>query len=308
MVTITKENSLVRKPLDLATGKEVPKSKYAFFPGIQLSASEPEIVVKAYDSLRFQYPDTAIFLQKCDMNEKDLLRSQWENLGKPIIIAACMKAYKKFKEELPEIPVVSFYEMMLDMGISGGCNSVDYVVLDPESAKDEEKTRAAVRELADGMGAKLHDACEAESKDGDKNIGGVEAGSAELGSTEPGSAETGDYPFITYSITERDEIKNSGKDAVHILELVYGMGASNTHMIHEHDHDDENGGALDETEANKNHSIPLAEPDCDGNCASCSSSCGLRPTPPAPLPTDEEKQQNLAELKQVLLALYWNEM
>lgn len=279
MITITKENSLVRKPLDAATGKEVTKSKYAFFPGTQLSASEPEIVVKAYDSLCFQHPDTAIFIDKCDMTEKDILRKQWEELGSPIMVMACMKAYKQFKEELPDIPVISFYEMMVDMGISGGCNSVDYVVVDPESAKDEEKTKAAVRELADGMGVKFHEA-----------------------------DEDDDYPFITYSITERNEIKNSGKEAVHILELIYGMGASNTHMIHEHGHDHDGGNGSNEDDSNHNHSIPLAEPDCDGNCASCGASCGLKPTPPAPLPTDEEKQQNLAELKQVLLALYWNEM
>ena len=95
------------------------------------------------------------------------------------------------------------------------------------------------------------------------------------------------------------DMKNSGKDAVHMLEFVYGMGASNTHMIHEHDHGEE-GGHED--------SVSLAESSCDGNCAACSAECGERPAPPAPLPTEEEKLQNLQELKQVMLALYWNEM
>lgn len=279
MVKLTKENFLVRKPLDIATGKEVEKSTFAFFPGTQLPASEPEIVIKAYDSLHFQHPDVAMFMRNSDMTDKDSIINQWKELGEPTLIVACMEALKKFKEEIPQIPVVSFYEMMVDMGISGGCNSVDYVVLDPESAKNEEKTQSAVRELADGMGVKMH---------------------------EPD--EEGDFPFITYSITERDALKNDGKDAVHILELVYGMGASNTHMIHEHDHDNDGGSDSNETAANHNHSVPLAEPDCDGNCSSCSASCGLKPSPSAPLPTDEEKLHNIEEVKQVMSALYWNEM
>lgn len=266
-VRLTEELALVRKPLDFATGKEVTESRFAFFPGTQLPAGEPEIVVKAYDSLHFQYPDTAMFMRNADMKDRDTIVKQWKELGEPTLIVACMKAYKKFKEELPEIPVISFYEKMLDMGISGGCNSVDYIVLDPEEAEGEDKTKEAVRELADGMGVKIHEADE----DG--------------------------FPYLVYSMSKRDELKNSGRDAVHVLELIYGMGASNTHMIHEHDHDHGEGGQ---------EAAESAE--CDGNCSSCSAACGLKPEPPAPLPTDDDKLQNLKEVKQMLLALYWNEM
>ena len=271
-VSLTEELALVRKPLDFTTGEEVTVSRFAFFPGTQLPAGEPEIVVKAYDSLHFQYPDTAMFMRNADIKDKETIVKQWKELGEPTLIVACMKAFKKFREEIPEIPVISFYEKMLDMGISGGCNSVDFIVLDPEEAADEEKTKEAVRELADGMGVKIH-----------------------------GTDEEG-FPYLVYSMSKRDELKNSGKDAVHILELIYGMGASNTHMIHEHDHDHDDGCS------SCGEPAPAAEAECDGNCASCSAACGLKPTPPAPLPTEEEKLQNLKELKQVMLALYWNEM
>ena len=268
-VRLTKENFLVRKAFDFATGKEVDKCSYAFFPGTQLPAGEPEIVIKAYDSLHFQYPDTAMFMRNADMNEKETIRKQWKELGEPTVIMACMKAFKKFKEELPEIPVISFYEKMLELHISGGCNHDDYIVLDPEEAVDEQATKDAVRELADGMGVKIHE-----------------------------ENEEGDYPYLVYSMSKRDELKNSGKDAVHMLEFIYGMGASNTHMIHEHDHGD--GG----------HEPVLVEreAECDGNCAACSALCGEKPAPPAPLPTDEEKMDNIKEVKQMMLALYWNEM
>ena len=209
-------------------------------------------------------------MRNADMKEKDIIKKQWEELGRPTLIMACMKAMKKFKEELPEIPVISFYEKMVELHISGGCNHDDYIVLDPKETEDEQATKDAVRELADGMGVKIHE-----------------------------EGEEGDYPYLVYSMSKRDELKNSGKDAVHMLEFIYGMGASNTHMIHEHDHD--HGDGLKES--------ALAEAvECDGNCASCSALGGERPAPPQPLPTEEVKMENLKELKQLMLALYWNEM
>jgi len=270
-VRLTEELALVRRAFDFAAGKEYEKCRYAFFPGTQLPASEPEIVIKAYDSLHFQYPDTAMFMRNADMNEKKMIKKQWEELGKPTVIMACMKALKKFKEELPEIPVISIYEKMIELHISGGCNHDDYIVLDPEEAEDVQATKDAVRELADGMGVQIHE-----------------------------TDEEGEYPYLVYSMSKRDELKNNGKEAVHMLEFIYGMGASNTHMIHEHSHDHGDGGhepVLTEKEA-----------DCDGNCASCNVLCGERPQPPQPLPTEEKKLENLRELKQMMLALYWNEM
>ena len=269
-VRISEETALVRKAYDFTTGKDVEKSSFAFFPGTLLPAGEPEIVIKAYDSLHFQYPDTAMFMRNADMEDKDFIRKQWEELGRPTVIMACMKAMKKFKEELPEIPVISFYEKMLELHISGGCNHDDYIVLDPEEAADEQATKDAVRELADGMGVKIH---------------------------EPD--EEGEYPYLVYSMSKRDELKNSGKDAVHMLEFIYGMGASNTHMICEHDHDHGDG---------PKEPVIAETAECDGNCASCSALCGEKPEPPQPLPTDEKKIENLKELKQMMLALYWNEM
>ena len=92
--------------------------------------------------------------------------------------------------------------------------------------------------------------------------------------------------------------KTHGKDAVHILELIFGMGDSNVHMIHEHDHDGVDVQSAQDPE------------NCDGNCATCSSDCGAAddsPLTPAPLPTISERWQNRLELKQMLLELFWGE-
>ena len=306
------EASLVRIPLNEETGEEFDSCEYAFFPGCQLGAAEPEIVVKVYDCLRFQHPDTAMFLQCCGIAaewEGDVdgfnevlsdICSKWERLGRPTMVMACMTCYKKFRENLPEIPVVSLYELLLEMNVSGGCNSVDYSIFNPCSARHEDKVRDAVAELAEGMGVKLHPLPENEQYAKCCGYGGhgdiADKGYSDF-VAQRRIAES-EYPYITYCINCRDMFKTHGKDAVHILELIFGMGDSNVHMIHEHDHDGVDVQSAQDPE------------NCDGNCAACSSDCGAAddsPLTPAPLPTISERWQNRLELKQMLLELFWGE-
>lgn len=266
--------SLVKKPINSSTGREYEKCSYAFFPGCQLSAAEPEIVIKAYDSILFQHPDTAIFLKCCGLpalNEKnaaddgamDDILTAWEELGKPTVITPCMICLERFRSKLPQIPVISLYELLIQFGISGGCNSTDYSIFESCAPQNDEKARAAVTELAEDMGVKLCSSDEAE------------------------------IPYITYCIDCRDTLKKEGKNAVHILELIYGMGSSNTHMIHEHEHEEGD----------------QKEQECDGNCAACSLDCGeASASEPAELPSYDERLANRMELKQMMLALFWNEI
>ena len=158
---------------------------------------------------------------------------------------------------------------------------------------------------------------------------------------DPADAE---YPYITCNINIRNMLKSRGCDAAHILELIYGMGDSNTHLIHEHDHGDGAGasgsdggtetadtagagpigaacnrasgpadydGASDSTDRDGADSIDCdglsGQADCDGDCTSCSlcTGCTDKPQPPAPLPDEEQQNRNRAELKEALLALFW---
>lgn len=234
------------------------KSKFAFFPGCCLCAQEPEIVAKVYDSMLFQKAGTAIFMQCCD--NIDEIRKEWEALGKPEMIMCCAECEEVFADKLPEIPVISLYDKFVEYEIGGGCNSVDYCL--HESVKNESVVR-----LAEDMGVTIH----------------------EYEKDSP-------FPYLVSDISVRNSLKESGHDAAHILELMFGMGASNTHLIHEHDHGEETGD--DDAKAD--------ETACDGNCAACAG-CHDKPHPPQPLPTDEQKEANRLELKEVLLALYWGE-
>lgn len=284
--------SLVRKAYNEETWEEFEKCAFAFFPGCQLGASEPEITIKTYDSIRFRNPDTGAFFYCCGIPAKmagnDTLldetladiKSKWESLGKPTMIMACMGCYKLFAERLPEIPMISLYKFLHDMDISGGCNSVDYCIKDPVTITDGDDTPAIVRALAEDMGVKLHE-----------------------------ESEASDYPYLVYSIKERDALKRSGKDAVHILELIYGMGASNSHMEHEHEHEHEDEhGHEDEHQHHGERAQECRTGDCNSCTGSCDGSCEDSCTAlSSALPDDEQRQRNRMQLKQAMPEFFWNE-
>ncbi len=268
------EAALIRKAYNEETWEEFKKCSFAFFPGCKLTASEPELVIKAYDSIRFQNPDTGIFLYCCGIpakveDDEALLQETmaeikkgWEYLGKPTLIVGCLGCYNTIKANLPEIPMVTVFKFIKDMEISGGCNSVDYFIKAPAGSEIADETAAIMRELAEDMGVKLHEA-----------------------------SEGGDYPYLVCGIKDRDALKNEGKDAAHILELIYGFGDSNVHLEHEHDHEHEEEAA-----------------ECSGTCSTCTSCGGCGGISiPAPLPTEEEKRQNRVDLKQTMLEFFFNE-
>lgn len=248
------ETDLIKKPINQQTGKEYESCTYALFPGCKLCAFEPELVVKLYDSIRFQHEDTGIMFMCCE--DPTAIKTAWESLGKPQLICSCPSCMQAIKESLPEIPVVSLYRLLIDFGISGGCNSVDYCLWEC----DED-----IRALAEDMGVNVQP----------------------VSQSNPFSAE---YPFITSSISDRNMLKEHGCNAAHILELIYGMGTSNAHLVHEHNHDHEG---------------------CSGDHEGCGGSQGAPATADSShgigLPDSDQQLANRIELKEVMLSLFWNE-
>ncbi|MCI9597302.1 MAG: NAD(P)-binding protein [Firmicutes bacterium] len=217
---------------------------YALFPGCQLGASEPELIVKLYDSLLNQHPDTAMFLQCCgvpllwagDREGFDAHMAQfhqaWEDLGQPMMIIACPTCMKHFKEYLPQIPVVSLPELLRQWDISGGCCEETYAVFDPCSARDEEGMRQAVRDLAKDLGISLEPlpdnneyftCCGTGGHGADANLEYAEF----VAKKRISESST---PYITYCINCRDTFLKQGKEARHILELIFGEGSGHQHL------------------------------------------------------------------------------
>ena len=284
---------LVRAPLDPATGQPLDKCEYALFPGLALAQSEPELVVLMYDSLLHQHPDLAIFLCKgregADplLNRKwsERLLTRWRNLGKPTVIVTNPEDMRFFRRILTEIPVVSIYDEMLTHNISGGCSRELYRISEPNlsGAGASADFEPAVRELAENMGAVLYEA-------GSTGTGSAGADGGEAGTSRPevDPADVSKIPFLTSSIDVRNAMKKNGFEAVHILELIYGMGRSNQHLAHTHD------GAHDH-----DHDAP---PQVRETTMDASEQAALED-----LFSREAQKRNLQEVHDTLLSLYWGE-
>ena len=142
------EGALVRKPLDPATGKEYERCSHALYPGSQMGAYEPELLVKLYDSLHFQMPDTGVIFLACGMAAKEAgdeelyreclagIEGAWEELGRPVLLMACPQCMATLRKELPQIETVSLYKKLTEMEISGGCNHDEFIL-----SEDDEDIR-----------------------------------------------------------------------------------------------------------------------------------------------------------------------
>ena len=268
---LNEKYTLIQAPLDPATGLPLEEVKYALFPGLALAQSEPELVVLMYDSMLHQHPDTAMFLYQGREGSDPLLNrkwserllTRWRNLGKPTMIITSPEDNKFFRGILTEIPTVSIYDEMLNHNISGGCSREIYRISEPDKYGFEPQ----IRELAENMGAVLYEP-------------GAEDGPA----VDPSDVRK--IPFLTSSIDVRNAMKKQGFDAVHILELVYGMGRSNQHLAHTHaeghDHDHDTPPQVRETAMTADEKNALEE-----------------------LFSKDARKRNLQEVHDTLLALYW---
>lgn len=105
-------------------------AKYAFFPGCQLGADDPSLVLDTYRWLLSREPASGLILSCCGIpadwsGDADAfaealqqLRNSWEKLGRPTFALACPTCRRTLHEHLPEIPTVFIYELMADRGFS----------------------------------------------------------------------------------------------------------------------------------------------------------------------------------------------
>lgn len=231
---------------ELAALTSVPDRKgtactYAFFPGCQLGASDPDLVEKTYAYLVGTRPDTGLMLRCCGApaewsgdeekfgEELKTIRMLWKQLEEPTLILACPTCEKKFKTYLAEISVVSLYEIMDQWGTEDREIQADgkaYSVFDACAARHEGEMKGAVRRLAEGAGCALepmpfHDAvpqcCSFGGQPGVANPEYVDF-------VVKKRISESENPYITYCVNCRDVFLDAGKEAVHILDLLLGTG------------------------------------------------------------------------------------
>lgn len=218
------------------------QSRYVFFPGCQLGASDPKYVTESYHWLLTHFPDTALMLGCCGapaewagdeaIHSEVLLKlkEDWVSLGKPTVVFACPTCKQIFKRHLPEIDGVFLYDLILETGITPLKNTSGETVsvFDPCSSREEPQLQQGIRKLAKQAGftfrplpmeGKLAQCC---------SWGGQVAIANPTYTREvvKSRIRQNDYPFLTYCINCRDIFAAEGKPVYHILDILFGIHGS----------------------------------------------------------------------------------
>ena len=219
------------------------EAAYAFFPGCQLGASDPDYVLESYRWLLSVLPDTALWLTCCgapavwsgdeELTKEifEVLLLQWEALGKPVPIFACTTCKQMFERYLPEISGVYLFDLMhrenfVPRREIGG---VEYCVFDPCTSRNEPDLQSAVRTLAIGAGAKLSPLPDEGRRAKCCSWGG------HVSIANPHYAKTvvtkrvkqNERPYIAWCVNCRDIFAAEDKEAVHLLDILFNINDGN---------------------------------------------------------------------------------
>jgi Fe-S oxidoreductase len=215
------------------------ESRYVFFPGCQLGASDPRYVTESYRLLKAHHPDTALMLSCCGApaewagegpihNEViEKLRRDWVSLGKPIVVFACSTCYEMFGKNLPEVRGVLLYNLIAELGISPSKDGEGETVsvFDPCTSRNESGLHQAVRDIAGMAGFSL------QRLPYEGKYARCCSWGGQVSAANPSFAREvvkvriaqNDHPYIAYCANCRDIFASAGKKCYHILDVVFGI-------------------------------------------------------------------------------------
>lgn len=230
--------------------KEAPKkqkTKYVFVPGCTVSAYSPKGVENVVKHLKecLGHENVGALLQCCgkvtrfigetekfeERNKKaiDIL----DDMGAEVIITVCPSCYKVFKETAKNQKVIVYWDLMKNLigipeaarGIGTGSDVV-FNIHDSCVTRDETSHHESVRWVLDELGYKW-----TEIERNGKNtrccgVGGMVCSSNPELYERVYTRRANDFDqhnIVTYCGSCRGTMQAAGKDAVHILDLLFGQ-------------------------------------------------------------------------------------
>ena len=212
-------------------------AKPCFFPGCQLTASNPGAVEAVHADLLARLGPVGLMLRCCgapalwagrqDLHQAavESLSRSWRDLGKPRIVAACPTCLEQLRQELPEAEVVSYWSVLRSMGLPESARTVPrtLVVADPCAARNDKFLRSDVREILHELGVETAEA----EFNGELaqccGYGGLSAQvDPELGraaARRRAGGSGGDV--VAYCAMCRDMMAAGDKRAMHVLDLLF---------------------------------------------------------------------------------------
>ena len=215
--------------------RETPR---VFFPGCNLPAYSPDLVVKTYNYLRGKLPGTGIIVNCCGAPTyligemagfkqiMDGITKQMESLGASELITTCAKCHYILKNYAPQWEISSLYEVMVDLGLPEGVpekfNRV-FSVHDSCAARFEDGILRGTRAVLSGVGCEIEEMEFSGERTRCCGGGGMIAPVdpalfAEIKINRVGETLN---DIITYCAGCRDNFASVEKPTLHILDLVF---------------------------------------------------------------------------------------
>ncbi|NLD51205.1 MAG: NAD(P)-binding protein [Clostridiaceae bacterium] len=228
------EGSLLIPP---SAGRE--RCRYVYFPGCQISASDPAYVTESYRWLTRVFPEEMALMLYCcgapaywagneEEHEKVIseIRSVWSGYDKPIFVIACPSCQEMFQSHLPEIKIVSLWNIMAEKYPQNASRDTVVSIFDPCSSKYDKEVQNNIRKLVRKAGYDIKELPSAGEKARCCGFGGLIYTTNRELFTLIGEQNIamGDSEFITYCTNCRDTFAIQNKTSRHILDILFFEG------------------------------------------------------------------------------------
>jgi Fe-S oxidoreductase len=208
-----------------------------FFPGCNLSAYSPSLVLKTYHYLQERLPGTGIILGCCGSPTRELgqqqkfqeivtgIESMMKELGASEMILACPYCYYTLKEYEPWFQLKSIYEVMVEVGLPEVVPNREWTfsLHDSCRARWEKNLQDAVRTLVRRMGYRIKEMEYSRDKTRCCGMGGeiLFTGFDLAIRIIKRRIEEAPFDMLTYCASCRETFASQGKPCVHILDLIF---------------------------------------------------------------------------------------
>ena len=229
-----------------AEPQKKPKTKYVFAPGCTVPAYTPEgvecVLRHLKDSLGSE--NVGALLQCCGkvtrfLGENGLFEERnkkaidiLDEMGAEVIITVCPSCYKTFKATAKNQKVIAYWDLMKDLiglpeeskGIGAGSDVV-FNIHDSCVTRDVTSHHESVRWILDELGYKWEEIERSGSNTRCCGVGGMVCTSNPELYERVYTRRANDFNqenIVTYCGSCRGTMQAAGKDAVHLLDLIFG--------------------------------------------------------------------------------------
>ncbi len=205
---------------------------HMFFPGCQLGAYDRRYVTMSYEALQKKLPNVGITSLCCgapsyragdvEWTERKMgeIKELWEGSGRPIFILACPSCEDMLRQFIPEIKTEYLYKYLEPITTK----KETATLFDPCTSRGMEGLQSEVKALAEKAGLEVTRSAEF----GEERCCGF---GGQMLTANPHMAkkivdirtEGIEQSILTYCTNCKDIFLRSGKRAVHILDVIFGL-------------------------------------------------------------------------------------